>query len=186
MSKIKLLTINYLLSAKKGFTLIELIVVIAIIGVFAAGLLATLNPTTQLQKASDSERKSDLALVQRALEQYYNDNNRYPESDNGRIKPSSGAAIEWGNPWSPYMRELPKDPKHPTKKYGYNVSLDGQTYYLFASFDRGGKDPQACKYSIATCNSNPSSNYCKCTNAPIGLCGSGVCNYGASSSNTTP
>lgn len=51
-----------------GFTLVELLIVIAIIGLLASGLMMILNPVAQIQKANDARRKSDLGQVQKALE----------------------------------------------------------------------------------------------------------------------
>ena len=47
----------------KGFTLLELLIVISLIGVIAAGLLAVLNPMEQISKANDAKRKTDLSVV---------------------------------------------------------------------------------------------------------------------------
>lgn len=57
--------------AKKGFTLIELLVVITIIGILATGAVTTF--TSQIQKARDSTRISDIKALQTAVEQVYQD-----------------------------------------------------------------------------------------------------------------
>src|SRR4030042_5690173 len=59
-----------------GFTLMELMVVIAVIALIAAATYA--NWLSQLQKAYDSRRKSDLAKLKIMLENYYNDNGCFP------------------------------------------------------------------------------------------------------------
>lgn len=43
---------------KKGFTLIELLVVIAILGIIAVGLIVAIDPIEQINRASDSSRRS--------------------------------------------------------------------------------------------------------------------------------
>ena len=142
-----------------GFTLIELLIVIAIIGILAAGILTVLNPLTQLQKARDAGRKSDLSQIQRALEIYYNDNNSYP------------AALTFGAPWTPYMVNVPQDPSA-DRTYAYAL-IDANTYRMYVSLERGGNDPQAC--TVIPCGNS------------TGLsCGSEDCNYGATSTNTIP
>ena|SRR5256885_14295713 len=153
----------------KGFTLIEVLVVIAIIGVLAAAVIAALNPITQIRKATDARRKSDLAQIQRGFELYYNDNQKYP----------TAASLPWGAKWQSasgavYMPLLPKDPGS-GKTYAYWVSADGQTYYLYASLDRGGQDPQACNIAGTACP-NAIAHSLSC---------GGICNYGVSSANTT-
>jgi len=177
-----------------GFTLIELLVVIGILAVISAGVMAALNPIEQIQKTNDAKRKSDLAQVQRALEAFYQDNGRYPFSTDpsepslcGNSNPCPNYRIvsldadnpvkDWGQSWQPYMVILPKD-SNPNNSYVYYSppDTDGQTYYLYASLDREGQDPQVCY---------PGGGNLKCSNAPNGACG-GVCNYGVSSQNTSP
>jgi prepilin-type N-terminal cleavage/methylation domain-containing protein len=46
-----------------GFTLVEIVVVIGIIGVLAAGLILLINPFKQFANARDAQRKSDLLLT---------------------------------------------------------------------------------------------------------------------------
>ncbi|MFT5179891.1 MAG: prepilin-type N-terminal cleavage/methylation domain-containing protein [Candidatus Paceibacteria bacterium] len=64
---------------KKGFTLIELLVVIAIIGLLSSVVLASLN--TARARGNDAKRLSEMRSIMTALELYYNDNGRYPNSD---------------------------------------------------------------------------------------------------------
>jgi general secretion pathway protein G len=156
---------------QEGFTLIELLSVIAIVGLLAVGLVTVINPIEQIHKSQDAKRKSDLNAVQKALELYYQDNGRYPDSSAlGRIIGTSGD-IPWGNSgFAPYMQVLPKDPG--SGQYFYSSA--GQSFYLFASLDRGSKDPQACKNT-------------PCLHAGSASCGSGkVCNFGVSSPNVSP
>ena len=60
----------------KGFTIVELLIVIVVIGILATLVLVTF--TGIQQKARDSKRKTDLGAVQAALETYYSSNNTYP------------------------------------------------------------------------------------------------------------
>lgn len=157
------------LSSRKGFTLVELLIAMAIISILATGLIMVINPVVQIQKASDSRRKADIAQIQKALEAYYQDNGAYPASSGGYIAPG-GSVILWGDPWPPYMGNLPKDPKFPAKDYAYYAppAFSGQTYYLYASLDREN-DSQACNGGT-DCESVPSANQC----------GGKPCNYGIS------
>ncbi len=62
---------------RKGFTLLELLIVIAIIGILAS--LATVSYSSAQKKARDSQRQADLKAIQNAMEQYYADNDgSYP------------------------------------------------------------------------------------------------------------
>src|SRR5437868_6021872 len=118
----------------RGFTLIELIVVIALLGVVATLALVTLNPVAQLQKSNDAHRKADLEQLQHALELYYQDQQKYPVSS-ADFKIMNGATtLSWGSAWAPYMSTLPKDPYlGNTYVYYSPVSSAGQTYYLYAN-----------------------------------------------------
>lgn len=64
-----------------GFTLVELLIVIALIGVLAAALVATLNPIEQINKARDSRFKNDAAELLAAIERYYATQLYYPWED---------------------------------------------------------------------------------------------------------
>lgn len=63
---------------QQGFTLIELLVVIVIIGVLIA--LSVPVVVNYLERGRDTERKADVDLIADAAEQYYTDNNAYPET----------------------------------------------------------------------------------------------------------
>ncbi len=165
---------------KKGFTLIELVVVITILSILAVVLVTLLNPVTQFQKTNDTQRKSDLYQVQKALETYYADHGSYPISTGAYTISDSNGAHAWGTNWPSYMDVLPQDPKTASGKTYIYYSLDGQSYKLYTNLERGGNDPQACNVSGTDCPhvpGNPGSN----------LCGGGSsCNYGLSSPNVSP
>lgn len=59
-----------------GFTLIEILVVVSIIGILAALLLA--NMVGVRERAADARAKSNLNQLKNALRMYYNDNQQYP------------------------------------------------------------------------------------------------------------
>ncbi len=94
----------------KGFTLIELLVVIAIIGILASIVMVSL--ATSKAKGRDARRISDIKNIQLALEEYYNDNLKYPTS-------VTGAAL------ANYLATVPTDP------------LDGSNY-LYAQIGASG------------------------------------------------
>lgn len=64
--------------SKKAFTLIELLVVITIIGILATGAVATY--TSQIQKARDTTRISDITALKSWIEQVYQDKWAYPNT----------------------------------------------------------------------------------------------------------
>jgi general secretion pathway protein G len=165
---------------QKGFTLIELVVVLLMIGVIAVMVLVSVDPLAQLQKSNDTRRKSDLSALQNALEMYYQDYGRYPSSSNTYTLSPAASGLDWGSSWQPYIGKLPKDPLS-TNTYVYfsPASGNGQTYYLYANLQRGIKDAQSCNGGNACTSFSlsgfPSSNAC-----------GGLCNYGISSPNVSP
>lgn len=56
---------------KKGFTLVELLIVIALLGALAVGLLAALDPFEQLKKGNDTGTRNLVSEVQGAVIRYY-------------------------------------------------------------------------------------------------------------------
>ena len=166
----------------RGFTLVEMLVVIALVGVIAAALIFGLNPLAQIQKSNDAHRKSDLASMQRALELYYQDNGNYPASSADFKLYINASTKNWGDQWTPYMSTLPKDPI-PTNTYMYYspASGNGQTYYIYANLQRGKLDPGACNKGDA-CTSLTQG----VPGFPTGNACGGTCNYGVSSPNVSP
>lgn len=169
---------NFKDSSLKGFTLVELLVVIGMVSVLITGLILILNPVQKIAQTNDAKRKSDLAQLQRALEIYYQDYGRYPGSTAAyRI-----AGTNWGAAWSEYMSRLPSDPKS-GRTYVYFVPnsgncVNGQCYLIYAALE-APKDPQMCfPATAAACSSAVS-------NSIANACG-GVCNFGVSSPNTSP
>jgi len=166
---------------RKGFTLIEMIVVIAVLGILAVVALASINPFAQLQKSNDAKRKTDLESLQHALEIYYQDNNKYPVSSANFQIMSGSTTVTWGSAWQPYMATLPKDPiLANTYVYYSPPSSNGQTYYLYANLQRGMYDPQACNKGNACTTIGSAAGF-----PAVTACG-GTCNYGVSSSNVAP
>ena len=104
-----------------GFTLIELIVVLLIIGILFTTLTALFNPFAQIQKAQNVTRQSDLNQIKNALDTYFNDKGCYPKS------------IPFGSVWSSgttvYMEKVPEDPDCSVQNpgYCYNYQTDSSS-----------------------------------------------------------
>lgn len=130
---------------QKGFTPIELLVVVSLIGVLATLVIANMNSARE--RARDAQRKSDLRNIQTALRLYYNDNGSYP------LK----AVVDsfWGSEWSDdgvtYMNLLPNDPLAPAQVYTYTYT-DSETYTLFACLENKSDD-KGTAVATTTCAS---------------------------------
>lgn len=162
-----------------GFTLMELLIAITILGIMAAFLSG--NFISSQKKARDAQRKADLNQLQNALELYLNDKGVYPDSSGGLIvgcgdchavpgncvfsqQPEFRDTIP-ANCGTTYMKRLPKDP------------VATQTYYFWSD---------AVSYKIYTClENNKDQKILIPTQAGVscgGVCAA-TCNYGVASPN---
>ena len=101
-------TINRL-RRSRGFTLIELMVVLVIIGVLAA--LIVPNMLDRADDARVTAARTDVNNLMQALKLYKLDNLRYPSAEQGLqalvAKPTVGVIPP---NWRPYLDKLPSDP----------------------------------------------------------------------------
>lgn len=117
---------------KSGFTLLELLIVIAIIGILVS--IGVASYSLAQKQSRDQRRKSDVKAIQEAWEQYYADNDgRYPSSCS-----VSTAYLPAG---------LPTDPKSGVT---YAVSCPPTTYCFCAALEAGaGNADGNCLYAAA-------------------------------------
>ena len=66
------------MKSSKGFTLVELLVVIGVLGILALGLLATIDPLEQFKKGADANTRQSAIELVNALNRYYAVNSAYP------------------------------------------------------------------------------------------------------------
>lgn len=83
---------NFLKKNMKGFTLVELLIVIGILAVLTAVVIIALNPVQNLAKARDTGRLSSVAQLGHALEAYATSNNGNYVAEAGCGNPAG-----WGN-----------------------------------------------------------------------------------------
>jgi prepilin-type N-terminal cleavage/methylation domain-containing protein len=160
-----------------SFTLIELLIVIALIAILATAAIILFNPMQQIGKSQDAKRKSDLNMLNKAFEEFYNDKGCYPTA----ADVCYDSAINEGSFFSchicdkhpdfPYLNQLPCDPQSPKKEYYYiyNKETCPTWYHIYSKFSTKN-DPQSISLG---CQSGA------CGPAPRGY------DYGVSSPNTS-
>jgi prepilin-type N-terminal cleavage/methylation domain-containing protein len=138
---------HYILNShtKKAFTLLELLIVIAIIGILVS--IGVASYAQAQKKARDSRRTSDMKAVQAAFEQYYADNNgNYP--------------LACATPNATYLPAgLPTDPKTSSPYVNTSSGCTAGTAYCFcALLESGGGNAtdNTCSYGTGAyfCVSN--------------------------------
>jgi general secretion pathway protein G len=86
---------------RNGFTLVELMVVIVIIGLLATVVMINVLPSQD--RAMMTKARADIATLGQAMEMYRLDNTRYPPSLEALAQPRAGGG-------GAYVRNLPDDP----------------------------------------------------------------------------
>lgn len=141
---------------KKGFTLVELLVVISIIAVLSA--IGFVTYQSILKEGRDAKRQSDLRTIQSALEQYRADQGNYPAN-----LPSVGSPITSPDGSKTYLSQLPEDPRG--GGYGYTSAACPQKYILCALLENPGTLANRCCYPGDSCSplediSSPPKYFC--------------------------
>lgn len=98
-----------------GWTLAELLIVVAIFAILAI-LFLLVNWKRNVFRAHDAQRKTDLANIRRAFEEYYNDKDCYPPLT--MLNNCGGADL------TPYLAKIPCDP---TTREPYKYQPDSET-----------------------------------------------------------
>ncbi|MFA5134894.1 MAG: type II secretion system protein [Patescibacteria group bacterium] len=144
-------------SNKQGFTLLELLVVIGIIGILAAIVIVAINPGRQFAQARNAQRWNDVNALLNAIHQYAVDNNgSIPAGINATYQVFGTAGVDGNNPNAcgavvaeadtldltanlvpTYITGLPYDP---------STGTDGHTDYYVA------QDAGTGRVTVATCD----------------------------------
>lgn len=96
---------------QQGFTLIEIMVVIVILGVLAS--MVAPNVLGNKEKADQQKAVSDIVTLENALDMYKLDNNHFPSTQQGLnalVEQPSGSPQPGNYRDNGYIRRLPQDP----------------------------------------------------------------------------
>lgn len=145
----------------KGLSLIEMIIILAIVMVMVVAGFFVIGP--HLRKGRDARRKSDLEKIKVAMEEYYNDNDQYPDTS---IFENCGS-----DDFAPYLSPIPCDPET-GRPYVIQVGISSGKIFWYKL------------YTLLENENDPDS-------ASLGLSGGTVVdnepvNYGVSSPNVYP
>jgi len=142
---------NSRLSTQKGFTLIEILIVFALISILSIIMFVNFSV---IPKARDAKRKADLREITNAFEQYRKDKGQYPSVSGGNVPVNCpmGTPTYFGN--APdcdtiYLKKIPKDPNGSTwwrsGNYLYGPSSNG--YMIFACIENTN-DPEKWYWGV--------------------------------------
>ena len=115
---------------QRGFTLIEIMVVVIIIGLLAAVIVPSV--INKVDEARVSKAKADIASLETALTMYRLDNSKYPTTDQGLqalvVQPTDPSIRHWRTGGS--LQRISKDPWGADYQYSL-PGTHGKEYDLF-------------------------------------------------------
>lgn len=128
---------------QKGFTLVELLVVILIISILSVTVFVALNPVKRFADARDSRRWTDIDSILTAVHEYIVDNGGTApagittselqlgtaatgcNTTNCTTPPTGAACVDLSTALAPYLKKIPTDPKVGTAATtGYKIVKD--------------------------------------------------------------
>lgn len=161
---------NFWSKHKGGFTLTELVIVLALIAFLV--LIVIMLARRNLLKGNDARRKGDVKRIQVAVEEYEKDNNCYPLPQIVSCDPGNGLL--------PYLGKIPCDPRTGSSYfYDYEDSACPKWYRIYASLENA-LDADA----FSSCGPNGAYNYfasspnapnCNLSNSAFYGCKVGAC-----------
>jgi prepilin-type N-terminal cleavage/methylation domain-containing protein len=120
---------------KRGFTLLEVLVVLTIIAILMSVVLSSLSGARI--RGRDAKRAADLKQLQQAIENYFENNSAYPSGTDLSIL------------YPTYLASTPKDPSG--NSYGYVSNSSPASYCIGTNFE--GATPKTLPVSV-TCSFN--------------------------------
>jgi len=88
------------LKIKSGFTMIELLIVIAVLGILAVAVLSAINPIEQINRSRDTGSRSDAEQLISAVDRFYAANGYYPWMTSADDEDEDTGWVEVGDDWT--------------------------------------------------------------------------------------
>ena len=130
---------------ERGFTLIEIMVVVVIIGLLAAVIVP--NVVDKVDEARVARAKQDIASLETALTMFRLDNSKYPTTDQGLAALVTQPTDPSIRKWRPggYLKRVNKDPWDNDYQYVYPGTQGGEydLYSLGSDGQPGGEGTAA-------------------------------------------
>lgn len=161
-----------------GFTLIEMLVVVGLMGILTVMVILYINPSIQLKRSRDNQRIAEIKQIQSALEEYKGDKGIYPAFGSassptygwagvGSIFLNTAGGSAGASATVTYLRNIPTGPKtegNACNGYVYAVPSGGRSYTIFIKLeDTNGSYAQAVKtaptYPAGTLSSDGKTYY---------------------------
>lgn len=143
-------------SSKKGFTLIEILLVIGIIAVLATVVIVSLDPATRFQNARDARRLSDIQSILSATQQFIVDNRGVlPDGvdtierqigtassgcviTEGICSANLGSCLNLSSTLERYLKDIPYDPENgSSERTRYTIATDSNNIVTVKACDSG-------------------------------------------------
>lgn len=170
----------------RGFTLIEIVIVIGVIAILAGGAIFFINPENRFNVSRDQQRQSEMLRIASALEQYRSDNGEYPGFGSvtsptyNQINTINNIAINSTN--ATYLSPIPTGPNNngvACNGYVYGVTASGRDYTLYIKLENANDEKALSTkpvpmYSPATGSSTDGYKTFRWTS---GTCANTVFNY---------
>jgi len=176
-------SLNNMKRKQGGFTFVEVLVVLGIIMVLAVLGILLINPKSQIEKSWDVRRKTDISMMEKKFEDYYNDNDSYPNEvacidepvNDGDSCTCHICGFKKAGIIS-YLNTQNCDPEYPRKTYLYRFDCSTekpQWYEICAAlkYPVSNDKPADTSYNFGVSSPNRKFSYCfsNCVSDEVGF-----------------